>query len=138
MGRYWTIDHTADAGIEVEAESLADFFQTAGEAFCDFICDRSTVQKKVEPRIRVAGKSREELLQAFLSELLYRFDVDHELFSEVTIVGMGDASLTALVGGELLDRSRHEIKIGIKAVTFHLLKVWQEGKVWKWRIIFDV
>lgn len=155
--KYTLIDHTADTGIEIQAESLEALFQVAGEAFCDLICDRETIGTKIERKISITAKNLEELLHAFLNELLFLFDSEHFLFSGVQIklsppspgppVRSGGPPsptrgegirLTALLEGEKIDPKRHKIKMGIKAVTWHQLKVWKKGKTWKGRVIFDV
>lgn len=151
--KYRVIDHTADMGIEVEAASIKELFKNAGEAFCDIICDQPIIGTKIEKKIKIQKKTIEELLQAFLTELLYLFDTERELYSEVVIKNIrvgallaapklgarqGAPLLDAILRGEKIDPNRHKIKTGIKAVTFHQLKVEQRGGKWHARIIFDV
>ena len=49
-----------------------------------------------------------------------------------------DTLLTATVGGETLDPSRHPIDTEIKAVTYHQIAVEQVGGHWQARVIFDL
>lgn len=134
---YQFIEHTADMGIEVEAASVESLFQNAGEAFCDIICDRATVKHRIEKKIQLKKETLEELLQAFLNELLFLFEVNKELFSEIKVELHNKYILKAVIKGEKLN-TKHEIKAGIKAITYHQLKVWEEKGKWKARVIFDV
>lgn len=135
---YTIIDHTADMGIEVTGPSKKDLLQNAAVAFCDLICDVDSIQPKKERKIEIYRKTDEELLQAFLSEILFLFETNEELYVKVDIVELTPKGLKAMVYGEKLDYNRHQIKTGIKAVTYHQLKVEQIGDEWKTRIIFDV
>ncbi|MBI4411158.1 MAG: archease [Deltaproteobacteria bacterium] len=135
---YQLIDHTADIGIEVTAHTKGELFTKAACAFCDLICNLKTVRPVVERKIAVIRDNPAHLLQALLNELLYLFETKHELYPEVVRLNFKDNGLTAVVRGEKIDPARHEIKTGIKAVTFHQLEVKEEGGVWKARVIFDV
>ena len=48
--------------------------------------------------------------------------------------------LVAEIYGEKIDLERHDIKVAIKAPTYHLLEVKKNGKrcIWEGRVIFDV
>jgi SHS2 domain-containing protein len=46
--------------------------------------------------------------------------------------------LEAVVSGEPIDQSRHELKIEVKAATYHELKVEERDGAWAARVIFDV
>ena len=135
---YQLIDHTADIGIEVSADTKEELFAKAARAFCDLICDIKSIKPVVERKVAVIRDNPAHLLQALLNELLYLFETRHELYSKVIRLHFQDDGLMAVVSGEKIDSKRHEIKTGIKAVTYHQLRVWQEGKVWKARVIFDV
>jgi len=44
----------------------------------------------------------------------------------------------AIARGEVLDPARHEIKTGIKAVTYHQLYVEESEGGWETQVIFDI
>jgi SHS2 domain-containing protein len=46
--------------------------------------------------------------------------------------------LTATARGEPIDPSRHQIDDEVKAITWHALKVEQEGEEWTADVIIDV
>lgn len=135
---YKLIDHTADLGIKVFGSSKQELFQNAALAFCDLICDRTTVQPVVERRLKCQRPNDEELLHAFLSELLYYFDTNHELYSKIEIEEFKTGKVAAKIYGEKIDPQKHDIKTGIKAVTYHLFKIEEVKNKWQAQIIFDV
>lgn len=138
ISKYTLIDHTADTGIELEAPTLQDLFTQAALAFCDLICDIDSVAATDSSHISVKAETPEQLFQKFLSELLFYFDSEYRLYSKIQIESFSEKELSALIAGEKVDKSRHEIKLGIKAVTYHQLKITKKGKTWKARVIFDV
>ncbi|MFQ6003010.1 MAG: archease, partial [Candidatus Zixiibacteriota bacterium] len=45
--------------------------------------------------------------------------------------------LHASVGGELIDVEKHKVKVDVKAVTYHLLKVKKIDDKWTAKVILD-
>ena len=79
----------------------------------------------------------EELLVAWLRELLFQFSARDFLFKDFSIE---DISLTHIKGtarGERIDRTRHELKKEIKAITYHELKAERLDGEWRCQVIFD-
>jgi len=81
------------------------------------------------------------LLVDWLSELLYRFEVEGFLPAEAD-VGVeradGGWALAAEVRGEPDAAARVPIKVLVKAVTYHALLVEREGEAWVGRVVFDI
>ena len=81
------------------------------------------------------------LLVDFLSELLYRFDTRGWLsrYAELDVTEKdGGWSLQGTLRGERLDPARHEVKLLIKAVTYHGLHVRQADGEWTAKVVFDI
>lgn len=137
MGRFEVIDTTADVGIVAHGESMAEAFAAAAEGMFSLISDLDGVQEALSRTISLEADDLEELLVAWLSELLFIFDVENLLFRrfEVEVQGL---RLRAVAFGEEVDRARHHVYIGIKAVTYHLLEVAPEDGGWRARAIFDI
>jgi SHS2 domain-containing protein len=51
---------------------------------------------------------------------------------------MSEDGMKARAWGERLDPKRHEVKIGVKAATYHKLIVAKEGEGYKVQVILDV
>jgi SHS2 domain-containing protein len=133
--RYRLLDHTADALVEVHGQTLSERFANAAFALFDQMPDGATVDPVGEVRVIVSADSVEQLLVDFLQELLFLNDTDDYVFSEfeVEIAGM---NLEATARGEKFDQSRHPKRSVVKGVTYHNLKIDNEGKTLT--ILFDV
>ena len=132
------IDHTADLGFEVEAAESADLFKLAGEAFYGLIADTAGIEPKKEIEISVTAESWEELLHAWLCELLAQFNLKGFIGKQCDITTIEPGRIQAIVKGETLDLKRHRFYTEIKGVTYHGFRVWQENDRWHARLIFDV
>ena len=122
MERYELIDHTADLMVKAYGKTLEECFANAGYALFDQTVDLSTVRPAEKFEIEAAGDCREDLLYAFLSELLFLEDCDGVVLCGLTVKFNGNA-LTCEGVGEILDKSRHRVRSEIKAVTYHMLSV---------------
>jgi len=134
----WTFDHPADLGLEARGDSLAELFEALGEGLADQICPRDTVRGEQTRHLEAEADDRESLLVEFLAALLRLFDLERFLVSSVRVERIDEASAAATVSGETYDPARHEIGAEVKAVTYHELKVAQEGDSWTARVIVDV
>jgi SHS2 domain-containing protein len=132
------IEHTADLGIEVEAEELFTLFASAGEALYGLIADPAGFATKQTIAVSATGDGWDELLHAWLSELLAQFNLKGFVGKECEVKKIDARRVEGEVKGESLDLKRHRFYTEIKGVTYHDLKVWQESGVWHARVIFDV
>ena len=132
------VDHTADAGIAVEASDLARLFERAAWGMFFIATDVAAVRPTQTTRISIDAPDREALLVRWLSELNYRHVTEHRIFSEFRVTALGKRHLEVDVSGEIFDPARHTIFTEIKAVTFHDLKLERDSRGWKAQIIFDL
>ena len=65
------IDHTADVGIKVWADSREDLFEEATAAMLSLMVDIKTVQPLINKKVRVEGENSEELFLKWLKEILF-------------------------------------------------------------------
>ena len=154
--RYELFDHTADIGIEAYGRDLKEAFANMAYGMFSVIAELDKVGETESRDIALEAEDREALLVAWLNELLYLFDVEHIIFKrfEISLVegksfgelraspsassGQGPgARLRARAYGETFDPKRHVLNTGIKAATYHTLKVEQENGA-RLRVIFDV
>jgi len=136
--RFEAIEHTADVGYKLFAPTLAELFVAGGRALFSTITNPDSIKADFSRSISVTADDQENLLVAWLSELNYRFLVEHELFSEFIIETLTPHSIDAVVRGEKIDQNRHEIFTEIKAVTYHGLYIRQSADGWEAQVIFDV
>lgn len=137
-GRFREIEHTADLGIEAEGDSPAELFTAAAAGFYALIADPSGIEARRTISVSATGGDWEELLHAWLSELLAEFNIKGFIGINYDISNIEPQRVNARVEGEPLDLKRHRFHTEIKAVTYHQLRVWQDGGKWRARVIFDV
>ncbi len=138
MKRFEILDHTADIGLAIYGEDLKSLFEHAGEGFFSIITDLKKVRPRIERRVKLAGESLDRLMVDWLSELLYLHDADHLLFKEFVIEAVGEEGLRAVARGEPYQEGRHVIKTGVKAVTYHQIRVEKRNGGWRAQVIFDL
>jgi len=133
--RYEEIEHTADVGIRAYGSSLNELFENAAEGMSALIADLGRVKPVGEVEVRVEADDVPTLLLRWLSELLFVHETQQYLFCKfhVELDGM---SLRGTAAGERIDKSRHEPKLAIKAVTRHGLLV--DPKAGVAQVIFDI
>jgi SHS2 domain-containing protein len=132
------IEHTADLGFEVTGQDLAALFSAAGEALYALIADPQTVNIREEIAITASGKGPDELLHAWLCELLAVFNLKRFIGKHCAVIKLTESSVEGQIKGEKLDLSRHAFHTEIKGVTYHGFKVWNEKAKWHARVILDV
>jgi len=136
--KYEYIEHTGDLGFKAYGATLEALFSHAAEAFFEALVHLETVQEKEKRLIEVEGDALDDLMVGWLSELLFLFDTETLLLRRFEITHMKNRSLKATVSGELMDPTRHEIKTGVKAVTYHQLYVRQRAGIWEAQVILDI
>jgi len=132
------LDHTGDIGIIVYGRDLNELFFNAGRAFFSLLTDLKRIRTTLERNIVIQSENLEELMVAWLGELLYLFDAQGLLFRKFYLEKVNRCSLRAIARGELFQPERHLIKREIKAVTYHQVKVENKDGKWQGRIIFDL
>jgi SHS2 domain-containing protein len=132
------IEHTADIGIAAYGADLKQVFANAARGLFSLITELDAISEKNIYHIQVTAPDREALLLQWLNELIYRFEVKEMLFHRFTINTLTDTELKATGCGEKIDLAKHELKIQVKAATFHMLKIEQNNDGWEAQVIFDV
>lgn len=135
--RFEVIDHTADIGIAAYGENLKEAFANAAYALFSLMADLDGVDDASCHQVDVTAEDRSELLVAWLNELIYLFEVENVLFKRFEIGKIEETRLRARCYGEKIDTERHRIKLGVKAATYHMLKV-EEGDGFRVQVLFDI
>jgi SHS2 domain-containing protein len=135
------VEHTADLAFIARGRTPEELFTHAAEAVIAFLYDRATVEPLEEERIEVSGEDPEELLVAWLQEILYRQEVKRRLYREFRLESATPPRLVARASGESFDPARHEILTQIKAATYHDLVISAEtttaGPLLRVRVVLD-
>ncbi len=144
MPKQWElIDHTADVGLVGYGRTPAEAFASAGAGLFDLMVGVAGVRETTSRRIEVAGLDPADLLVAWLNELLYVFEVDGLVFARFDVeLHDGNRRLVATGHGERFDPSRHAVRLGVKAATYHQAAVepadGDPDRRWRARVILDV
>jgi SHS2 domain-containing protein len=99
------------------------------------LTDPAEVHPVLEKNITVQANG--ELLVNFLNELLFIWDTERFLPSEIS-VNLGSESVNALIKGEIFDENRHLIQLEMKAVTYHNFSISEEDGIFRATFVVDV
>jgi len=134
--RFQLIEHTADVGLVAYGETLAKAFANAAYGLFSIIAELKTVKETETRQLELSEDDPEALLFEWLNSLIYLFDVEMILFKRFEITDFDGCRLRAVCYSEKYDPSRHQLKTGVKAATYHMLKV--EGEKNQVQVIFDI
>ncbi len=137
MKKFSIIDHTADVGVAACGGTREELFANAALGMFSIVGDPARVVPRQKRSIHAAAANIESLLAAFLTELLYLFEIEHFMPCDLSVESVSDSDVRATVRGEPISY-KHEIYTEIKAVTHHELKVQQSDSGWTATVIFDV
>lgn len=140
MGTIRYIEHTADAGVEVLADSREELFLLGARALYNLMLDYDAVRPATARRIAVAAPGLPDLFHEWLSELLYLLDAEGMVFKKFGFnFADDDTRLEAEALGEEIDGERHRLHGEVKNVTYcdYLLEKRPDG-TYLARVIFDL
>jgi SHS2 domain-containing protein len=131
------LDHTADVGIIAYGADLRQAFANAAKGLFSLITRLGDVNEVLHRDIELTADDAESLLVDWLNELVYYFDAEGILFKRFDIIELNNSHLKARGYGEKADSARHELKMGVKAATYHMLKI-EKNNGYRVQVIFDI
>lgn len=135
---YEIIDHTADLGVIVKANSLKNLFVNAANAMIDLLVKGDARGKKEVREIVIEGMDYPDLMVRWLGEILYLFYGENLISKSIEIKSLSRNRISSYIEFVWFDPQNFEILTEIKAVTYHKITVEKTGKSWKAMVIFDV
>ncbi len=131
------VNHTADVGIIAYGADMNEAFANAAKGLFSLITDLDDVAEVTHRDIELTAPDQESLLVEWLNELIYLFDAENMLFKRFDITQLSPTHLKARSYGHKVDSSKHKLKTGVKAATYHMLKIDTSngGKV---QVLFDI
>ncbi len=133
-----TFDHTADIGVEAWSRTFEEALAEVGLGLQAVIVHAGSVRPAHSRKFTVEATDEASLVVAWLSELLFAFEVDGWLSTSIDVSLTGASSLVATCVGESFDEARHETGVGVKAVSYHQLSVQHDDSGVHLRVILDV
>ena len=136
------LDHTADVFVEAYGDTLETAFENAALSMFEFMTDTEMVASETEEILEIEGRDESALLYNWLEALLVRFEVSNMLYSKFKIKQIAESlkgfRLKAVIQGEKLDPQRHVQKTGVKAVTYHEMKIDKTPKMVTVKFLLDI
>lgn len=134
--RFEILEHTADVGLRLSGDTLEEVFEAAGEGF-------ATLQGAWFPGvgeergIEVRAVDNAGLLVAWIDELLYLQEAEDAVFGGFDVRRVSDGALEAVA--RVAPRAERELEAaGVKAATYHRLRLERGGGGWTADVYLDV
>jgi SHS2 domain-containing protein len=139
---YEHFEHGADVGVRGIGETPEMAFEGAACALCALLSeDLSRVRPAVEEKISCTADGLDELLVAFLNEIIFLMGARRLVFGRFSVSierPDGGRRLRASAWGEPIDPERHEATVEPKGATFTELEVARRGENWVAQCVVDV
>ena len=143
MNGFAEIEHTADIGIEVWADSVENLFTNAIQGYYKLVLSDDYLSKAHQSfNFSEEDSNYENLLISFLSEINYLLMVKKQIVKPIKSIQISkkNENYNLIVNGQLqmLDYPKNDIQTEIKAVTYHQIKIRKENGIFRTRVIFDI
>ena len=140
---YRIFDHTADVGLDGWGSTAAEAFAAAARGMFAIIlgADPTTIGGVGPARpltIEAAGEGWGELLVNWLVEFLFQFEVDDIVPLRIAMHACQPPRCAAGVEGAAIENADAPAGVGVKAVTYHDLKVEVAPERTDIHVIFDI
>jgi SHS2 domain-containing protein len=134
--RYEFLEHTADLGIRAWGSSVEELFAGAAEALAEVLGAWFPGEGR-ERVVEVEAPDQEALLVAWLDELLYLHEADDVVFGGFDVDRVDARRLRARVRAG--PRGVRELESpGVKATTYHRLRLAREEEMWVADVYLDL
>lgn len=130
------LDHTADVMLRVRAPTIEALFSEAARGMFQIMYGECDGDSRTVT-FTLHAHDLEELVQEFLSELLYLSEVQEIVFCRCEVLVAG-TSLTATVTGIPFNPEQHRGGREIKGISFSGLTIVKEHESYGMDVIFDV
>jgi len=133
------IEHTADAGFEVTADSLEELFLQAREAFCALCLEEPLPEESMKQAgsfhsLEMEALDMEELAVSWINELLFLLESREALFVPSNLEIRRNPPI---LRGEGILRSLPGVRIPVKAATYGGL-IFREDASFFLRLFLDM
>lgn len=131
---------TADVAIESRGDTLEELFTASAMATFEVMADISGIRPEIKKALHLENSEIDGLLFDWLAELIYLKDSEFMLFGkyDIKITKNTNYQLDAEILGEEINQSKHDLRCDVKAITFHLFKVYENDGKWIARFILDI
>ena len=138
LPKFEQVEHTADIALRIYGETLEELFVHAAEALFEVLGTYRWEEETVRHAVALEAPGREDLLHDWLAQLNYLHQTRREVYNRFDVRLADGHRLEAVVAGEAIAPTRHNIELEVKAVTYHQLSVEQTEQGWQAFVIFDI
>lgn len=136
-GKLTLIDHTADTGIDVQADSLEELLQTAAQGLILVSFGKTEPGRGKRTVAEFHEESFEDLVVELLRQMVLKIETEGVRLYDAVVTEADMTGCTAYIYEAPLS-SEEEIETHIKAVTYHRLSLKKQGDMYHIKIIFDI
>ena len=127
MKKFEWVEHPSDIGFRAYGKNLAEAFENTVLAFFEVMIDTSKVRPREEVKVELEAEDEKALLYDWLERFLYLRDAKGLVMSKFKVEELersnGGFKIKAKAWGEKFDPKKHESKVAIKAVTYHMMEI---------------
>jgi SHS2 domain-containing protein len=132
------LDHPADIGFRARGNTLERLFANCAHALIAIILDPADIHGSEQTILTAEGSDRESLLVNWLNEVLYYVDTKRLAFESFAVEFPSLEQVRATARFEMRDPVRHPVRLSVKAVTYHQLRVSSVEDGWVAEVYVDV
>ncbi len=141
-GKFEFLEHTADVYVRAYGEKMWDAYENAALAMFETMTDTRKVAQTVEESFEVEAEDQYALLYNWLEMLLVKSETEGMLYSRFQVEHWRETpeafKFEAKIWGEKFDPKKHKQKVGVKAITYHLMAVIREPEQVILEFILDI
>lgn len=127
MKRFEWVEHPSDIGFRAYGRDLAGALENAALALFEVMVDTSKVRPLQEVPIELEAEDEGALLYDWLERFLYFHDAQGLVMSKFKVDDLvqrdHNFKIKARAWGERFDPKRHDARVGVKAITYHMMEV---------------
>jgi SHS2 domain-containing protein len=132
------LEHPADVGFRARGSSVEELFGSCAQALISIILDPSCVEERGCWELTAEGSDLESLLVNWLNEVLFYVDTRRLVFDSFTVRMADPFQLSCHATGEERTAAKHPVRVSVKAVTYHQLRIIKSGEQWVAEVFVDV
>lgn len=131
---YEILDHPADLKIRAYGQNLNELFNNILAAMVEAMKPTVAESENLIEKIKIKSENLENLLVDFLSEVIYKTDLNNAVYSRAEFIKLNENELEGKIFGQKIKKLQTEIK----AVTWHDFFIQRENKIISATIVFDI
>jgi SHS2 domain-containing protein len=132
------LDHPADIGFRAWGNTVEELFANCAHALQSLILDPEQITGLDTCVLEASGADQESLLVNWLNEVLFYIDTRRLAFSAFQIRFTSPFAIECKAQGEMRDTAKHPVRLFVKAVTYHQLRISNDREQLQAEVYVDV